>query len=257
MTYNEFIQDIIDTRGQWADVGEHREIHHIIPKCKGGEPKGKHYALVHENLIWLTPREHFIAHKLLAEENSDDIKLVSAYMYMANSYPYKHNDTITPEEYEEARILYSNSKRGSKQTVEANNKRRETMKAHNLKWYNNGKNEIRSETCPDGWVRGRLPITEETRAKMKLRPKQFGEKNGMYGKKHKSESIAKLSEWSSARQWYNDGTNEYFEIDCPEGCVKGRLNSRRKWYNNGVNETFAMTCPEGWSKGRIKWKKVV
>lgn len=40
MTYNDFIQNIINTRGQWSDEVIHSnrgfEKHHIIPKCLGG-----------------------------------------------------------------------------------------------------------------------------------------------------------------------------------------------------------------------------
>lgn len=68
MLYKEFIQNIIDTRGQWSEEvrlsnrGYAR--HHIIPKCLGGEPKILNWDK-HPNIIWLYPAEHFIAHKLI------------------------------------------------------------------------------------------------------------------------------------------------------------------------------------------------
>lgn len=53
MTYDEFIQNIIDTRGQWGiPEYEYHEAHHIIPKCLEGEPK--HHSMhwqTHENII--------------------------------------------------------------------------------------------------------------------------------------------------------------------------------------------------------------
>ena len=37
MTYNEFIQNILDTRGRFGiPDGEYKERHHIVPKCLGG-----------------------------------------------------------------------------------------------------------------------------------------------------------------------------------------------------------------------------
>ena len=38
MTYKEFIDNIIETRGQWnISKGEYFEVHHIIPRCLGGD----------------------------------------------------------------------------------------------------------------------------------------------------------------------------------------------------------------------------
>ena len=108
--YDEFIADIINKRGQWnIPEDEYKEIHHIVPICCGGEPryitKGKQK---HTNLIWLYPREHFIAHKILAEENQDNYKLVHAYTMMA-FVKGKGQDRyeLSPEEYEQAKIAIS------------------------------------------------------------------------------------------------------------------------------------------------------
>ena len=51
--------------------------HHIIPKCLGGLPKTNTWTQ-HENIIWLTAKEHFIAHKLLAQEFPENRAIVSA-----------------------------------------------------------------------------------------------------------------------------------------------------------------------------------
>jgi hypothetical protein len=41
MTYIEFLQNIINTRGQWnAEIRKtYCERHHITPRCKGGLPE--------------------------------------------------------------------------------------------------------------------------------------------------------------------------------------------------------------------------
>ena len=62
MTYDEFIQNILNTRGRFACGEEYHERHHITPRCMNGDNSK-------DNLIDLYAREHFIAHKLLAEEN--------------------------------------------------------------------------------------------------------------------------------------------------------------------------------------------
>ena len=73
MTYIEFINDILKTRGRFNCGDEYCERHHILPKCMGGGNE-------RDNLIDLYAREHFIAHKLLALENPDNIKLQLAYI---------------------------------------------------------------------------------------------------------------------------------------------------------------------------------
>lgn len=108
MSYKEFIDSILQTRGRFMYDDEYHERHHIIPKCKNGSDK-------EENLIDLFAMEHFIAHKLLAEENPDDDKLAHAYALMAfvkdkNQKRYE----LTPEEYEEARKVYSEKFSGYK-----------------------------------------------------------------------------------------------------------------------------------------------
>lgn len=100
-TYNEFIQNILNTRGRFACGDEYHERHHIIPRCMDGDDE-------ENNLIDLFAREHFIAHKLLAEENPDNDSLVYAWTMMswAKTEDQKRYQ-VTSEEYEEARIALS------------------------------------------------------------------------------------------------------------------------------------------------------
>ena len=121
MLYKEFIDNIIATRGQWSidvrysDRGYAR--HHIIPKCLGGEPLKLDWS-EHENVIWLYPSEHFIAHKLLALENSDNEGLVCAYKRMCYSNNIKKY-IVSPDDFELVHNLFvkthSEHLRGKKQ----------------------------------------------------------------------------------------------------------------------------------------------
>lgn len=102
MTYQEFIEDILISRGRFNCGETYHERHHILPKCLGGTNNK-------ENLIDLYAKEHFIAHKLLAQEHPNEIKLIQAYNIMA----FAHNQNqleryeLTPEEYEETRKIIS------------------------------------------------------------------------------------------------------------------------------------------------------
>lgn len=105
MSYNEFINNILETRGRFACGDQYHERHHIKPKCTGGSN-------AKDNLIDLFPQEHFIAHKLLSDENPQNEQLAWAYSIMAFMKP-DHEDRyeLTPEEYAEARQRLSGTMR--------------------------------------------------------------------------------------------------------------------------------------------------
>ena len=98
-TYEEFIQNILETRGRFACGDEYHERHHVLPKCMGGTNDDN-------NLIDLFAREHFEAHRLLALENSNNNELVYAWRCMAflkNDFQQRY--MLSPEEYEEIKSL--------------------------------------------------------------------------------------------------------------------------------------------------------
>ncbi len=73
MTYDEFIQNILNTRGRFGiPAGIVKARHHIVPRCKGGQD-------CEDNLIDLYPQEHYDAHQLLFEENPTDYQLAWAW----------------------------------------------------------------------------------------------------------------------------------------------------------------------------------
>ena len=102
MTYDEYIKTLLSTRGRHIlDKNKYTETHHIIPRCMGGSDD-------EENLIDLFPQEHYLSHKLLAEENPDNSSLLTAWFRMC----YKNGSTgtqdfISSEEYSYLREKYS------------------------------------------------------------------------------------------------------------------------------------------------------
>lgn len=114
MTYDEFINNIIKTRGRFSCGEKYHERHHIVPRCMGGTDDD-------ENLIDLFPREHYIAHELLAKEHPDNQKLTYAWWMMSHcaANTNKGRYELTPDEYEEARIAFS--KMRSKNSIGENN----------------------------------------------------------------------------------------------------------------------------------------
>lgn len=99
--YKEFIENIMKER----PINEHFDYssyHHVIPECCGGKDNED------ENIrVYLTHKEHFIAHKILSEDNPSIRGLQYAFWRMCNGRVTQ----ATPEEYEEARIRVSKNMR--------------------------------------------------------------------------------------------------------------------------------------------------
>lgn len=72
---------------------EYYESHHIIPKCLGGSND-------QSNLIMLTARQHFIAHKLLIKIYPNNSLLHHAFAMMASTNRYQ-NRVYTSKQYSE------------------------------------------------------------------------------------------------------------------------------------------------------------
>lgn len=77
MNYHK-IYDALVTRGKNRVLTGYKEKHHIIPRCMGGTDEL-------ENLVWLTPEEHYVCHLLLVKIHPGSLKLVKAAMFMVSS----------------------------------------------------------------------------------------------------------------------------------------------------------------------------
>lgn len=102
LTYQAFIDNILQTRGRFACGNEYHERHHIVPKCLGGTNE-------ENNLIDLFAREHFEAHRLLALENPENNGLQYAWWNMCQIQGNDGQDRYIPtaEEFEQARKICS------------------------------------------------------------------------------------------------------------------------------------------------------
>lgn len=69
------------------------EVHHIIPKCLGGEDN-------HSNLVVLTAREHYIAHWLLTKIHPMNYKVHFAFSLMDGSLSPRGSRNFTSVQYE-------------------------------------------------------------------------------------------------------------------------------------------------------------
>lgn len=208
-TYEEFIQNILNTRGRFACGEEYHERHHILPKCMEGSND-------EENLIDLYAREHFIAHKLLALENPNNDKLIFAWNMMSVHIKSNSRYILTPEEYEELRkavaVAISNTNKGRKDTEEQRKRKSERLKG--------------------------IPKSEEHKKKLGL---------SHLGMKHSEQSKQKMSERQRGSKSPVAKEIIQYDLDCNYiqnwGCIEdasnalgissggiGRCCRKDKWY---------------------------
>jgi hypothetical protein len=108
MNYQKHYDLLINTRKQLnreKNKGQYFEQHHIIPKSLGGNN-------LKENLVFLTPREHFIAHWLLYRIHRN--KSTAAAFYRMCHKGSKNMKRYIPSSraYEEARTAYIEENKG-------------------------------------------------------------------------------------------------------------------------------------------------
>lgn len=112
-------------RAQGRILNEYTEKHHIIPKCLGGSNNP-------ENIVDLTPEEHYIAHLLLVKMHPNNRKLIfSARMMTISPYGKRNNNKMFGWLKRKISILghseescekIRNSHLGSKRSVETKSK---------------------------------------------------------------------------------------------------------------------------------------
>lgn len=215
MTYNEFINNIIETRGRIIKNGD-KERHHILPKCLGGTNDP-------DNLVDLELEEHFIAHKLLTQEHPESKPLAYAFRRMSNIRRVGFTRTIeTPEEYREARL----------------ENKRQTVKTHYGK-------ELREETKRKISIAnaGKKRTKEMNEANRQRQVDYYKTHvNPFKGKKHTEETRMKMSkahegrDYSSFRGKLSDEEREKrtakFRATYYSKSEEERAEIRAKWMAN-------------------------
>ncbi len=140
----ELIYNSLVKRGKERNLEGYKETHHIIPRCMGGTDEK-------DNLVDLTPEEHYIAHQLLVKIYPNNYKLIRAAAMMI---PNRLNNKMYG--WLRRKFSYAQSVSQSGQ----NNSQAGTF------WITNGIEEAKSvDKIPEGWERGRLASFRKTVAK--------------------------------------------------------------------------------------------
>jgi hypothetical protein len=138
MDYKRIYDSLID-RARDRLLETYSEKHHIIPRCMGGSDDDN-------NLVPLTPEEHYLAHQLLIKIYPGNHKLAKAAVMMTAQ---RSNNKI----YGWLRVRHAEAQKIC-QSGEGNSQ-------HGTRWIHNtdlceSKKILKSEPLPEGWNEGRV-----------------------------------------------------------------------------------------------------
>jgi hypothetical protein len=246
--YLTFIESIIEERGQWSDDLLYWEGHHIVPASFGGKGKTKDK---HQNIIRLTPGEHFKAHKLLTLDFPDIPAFAQAFYIMANtfkvnsSWSNQRSVDISEEDFELARTLYLEAiKKDPTISGEGIRGRKAVYNEQlNIKKYIKPDELIDFLANNPDWRLGGPKHTEEEL--LKMRSKLTGSNNPMYGRKWTDDTREKVKKTREGKKWYTNGEQDIFCLptEVPEGYYFGA--THRKGRTGSSNPMWGKTSGTG------------
>lgn len=181
MDYKKHYELLVE-RARNRKLDGYTEKHHVIPRCIGGNDSP-------DNMVELTPEEHFVAHQLLIKLYPGNLGIAFAVICMSGntSERHKRNNKL----YGWLRKKASEARRGRKLSEET----RKRMSAARQR----DREKIRQSLLGK-------KHTEETKQKMR-KPKKFGEKPNL------KKTI-----------WVNDGQqNKRIVGEIPDGWNAGRI----------------------------------
>ncbi len=143
------------------------EKHHIKPLCMGGSNDD-------DNLVELTPEEHYVAHQLLVKMHPNNESLVYAATMMIAKRP--------------SNKMYGWLAR--KKSDAAKKRIGELHNSYGTVWVTNGQEDrrVKTDQIPDGWYRGRAFKHSAKTLRM------IGKASSSRSHKHSAESKKKMSD---------------------------------------------------------------
>ena len=153
------------------------ENHHILPRSLNGKN-------IKNNLVFLTPKEHFICHRLLVRMTTGREKLLmlNALNIMLRINEFQHRIHVSSRVYEYVRI--------------------QRMKFTGPDHYNYGRKqslEWREKRSKDYCGSGNPNFGKRYKIRDTTNYNNSNEQNPMFGKKHKTESLILMSETAKNR----------------------------------------------------------
>lgn len=187
MNYERIYNELIKARRSAPVPEGYTETHHIIPKSLGGNNDA-------DNLIALTPEDHFMAHRLLAKIHGGPMSQALWFMCQGNTRSAK-NVYISSRVHTKARENAAKAKSGE-----------------NHPFY--GRHHSAEAIVKIREARRGKTLSSETR--QKLREALCGEKHPNWGKPRAAQTRTKISETHRNKQQYIFQHPEHGERICTQ-----------------------------------------
>jgi len=167
MDYAKHYSLLIEKRLNNCPLG-YSERHHIIPKCRGGDDSP-------DNIVKLTPEEHYLAHLLLCKIFPKDKKLLAAALFLTSNLHKRNN-----KQYGWVKRLFAASMTGDNHPIRTNSKVREANLAYMTSERNPQKRNPRKGEKHHFFGK-KKPFEFSESAKRKLSEGKTGVKNPYFG----------------------------------------------------------------------------
>lgn len=245
--WNRYVNFINNIQNKGRRKLQYKERHHIIPKCIN-----KMLYTDKDNIIILTPREHYVAHKILSycykKGTNEYNRLVFALFAMSKlkmKYHKRSDIKITSRDYEQLKIRYSTARKlYMKQHI--NDDKYSKLKGKGqpstnkgMIWITNGINNKyihKKDIIPEGWYKGCTQVKHKEEWKQSLKDSWKKNKENRVGKNH---------------PMYGKGY-------LLQGNQNGRFGVKRKYINNGLENKMVKLIEvdtylsNGWKLGMIE-----
>lgn len=200
------------------------ELHHIVPRCLGGTDEL-------ENLVRLTAREHFIAHRLLAKIHAGHGGIKIAVLLMYHTSPSKPR--ITSKEYEFLKEVFCN---------EAFKKRRSELSK--LQWESEDFRDLMKEVCSRAGKKAWE--NQDFKLKMARKAKETAKQNWKNENfKHKMNSV--LAD-NCRENWKNETHREFMS-------EMSRKTAKRSWSDPAVRQKLLTSRQEFFENNPWPWQR--
>lgn len=242
---------------------EGHEIHHIVPKSwfKSRQLPVDNSSV---NCVLLTTYQHLLAHYHLCFLFVDpvDTKRYCSVFWRIMGIKSKH---CLPEEQMDLSTL--------PQLAQLRDQMRSyrSQLCKGTKVYNNGKIQVRRRECPEGFVPGGLPKSDEYKAHVRevllKRDPEIYRRVAIKNSRKKRPAEVKTQMSQSRKGRISPTKGKHLSLERRQQIREARLGSKQssetkerrrqsmsklKWYNNGESCCRALQCPEGYVPGRLK-----
>lgn len=232
MNYSTIYSNLMQ-RASLRTIDSYKERHHIVPKCLGGNDTD-------DNLVYLTPEEHYIAHQLLVKIYPNNRQLIhAAIMMTVNGKNHYRNNKLYGWLRRKHSVAISENQSGSGNSQFGkfwihNPESGETLRTTSL-------------DIPIGWIRGKTGFT-----KCEVCSSNTGSKQRRFCPEHRPKAVAPKTTMSK-------GSSSALKVAayCKARTKEQHPQYGKRWVNDGTMQKMIPVdqvdtfLGNGWSKGKL------